>query len=343
MSVSPLRLTLLIPGLLARLPGVGLPGCPEPRRQALGKLLNRAQRRPEPADTDALRYRLFGYALSESHDLPDAWLSYQADTGVVAPGALLRADPVHLRADQSCLVLFDAEHLHIEADETEALAAAFNRHYAGDGLRLEFPIPARGYLHLPQQPDLRTTPLARALGHDIDACLPAGHAARHWHRFLNEVQMLFHDHPVNRAREARGRPLINSLWLWGGGRPLAAVANGWQQIWCADPAMKGLARLNGIRCSNPPENACVWLHEVVGDRHLLCLDNLRPAVAYGDTESWLAQVEQFEDAWFAVLLQALRQGSLRELTLYPDDGHGYRVMRWDLWKFWRRSTSTTNH
>lgn len=344
MSVGPLRLTLLAPGLLGSgsVSGMGVPGAPEPPRPALLKLLNRAQRKLDAVHTDALRYRLLGYARSEIHDLPDAWLSYQADTGAVAPGALLRADPVHLRADRSRLVLFDAEHLQIETDEALALAEAFNRHYAADGLRLEFPVPTRGYLHLPRQPDIRTTPLLHAIGRDIDSCLPAGHEARDWHRFMNEVQMLFHDHPVNRAREARNRPLINSLWLWGGGSPIAAVASDWQQIWCADAALRGLAGLNGIRCAEPPADARAWLREVVGDRHLLCLDELRHALAYGDVESWLARIERLDPDWFTPLLEALRRGELRELTLYPDDGHVYRVTRWDLWKFWRNGKGTAH-
>lgn len=311
-------------------------GYPEPRWPALAKLLSRAQCVPEHANTDALRYRLLGYALSESNDTPDAWLSYQADTGSVAPGVVLRADPVHLRADQSQLLLFDAEHLQITTEEAQALALAFNQLYAVDGLRLELPTPARGYLHLPQQPDLRTTPLLRAIGRDVDTCLPAGRDARHWHRFLNEVQMLFHDHPVNRAREARGRPLINSLWLWGGGNALAAASSDWQQIWCADVAMKGLAWLNGIRCSEPPADARIWLHEAVGDRHLLCLDQLRRPVAYGDVEAWFAEAEKLDRDWFAPLLNALREGHVRELVLYPDVGRRYRITRWHLWRFWRK-------
>ncbi|MBI5462436.1 MAG: hypothetical protein HY941_09660 [Gammaproteobacteria bacterium] len=303
---------------------------------ALTKLLTRAQRTVEHADSEALRYRLLGYALSESHDHPDAWLSYQVDTGTVAAGAVLRADPVHLRADQQRLVLFDAEHLHITSDEAQALAAAFNHLYAADGLRLEALTPTRWYLHLPKQPELCTTPLVRVVGRDIDAHLPTGHEARDWRRFLNEVQMLFHDHPVNREREARGQPLINSLWLWGGGRPLAAVAQDWQGIWATETRLLGLARLNGIRYADPPVDATAWLHEGVGGRHLLSLDVLRHAIAYGDVETWLTHVEQLEQAWFAPLLAALRSGHLRELRLYPVNGYVYRVTRRDLWCFWRR-------
>jgi hypothetical protein len=335
MSLGPLTLSLLIPGLLGPLPGMDARTFIARHCPALVTLLSRAQRTPEPADTEALRYRLLGYALSESHDHPDAWLSYQFDTGMVAPGALLRADPVHLRANQNGLILFDAENLRVTADEAQALAEAFNRHYAADGLRLELPTPTRGYLHLPQQPDLRTTPLTRALGRDVDACLPAGPEARHWQRFLNEVQMLFHAHPVNQAREAQRRPMINSLWLWGGGRPLAATASDWQQIGSGDAALRGLAWLNGIRASEAPVDAPGWLREAVGGRHLLQFDKLRHAAAYGDVEAWVELAEQFERDWFAPLARALRQGRLRELYLYPDDGHVYRVTRWDKWRFWR--------
>lgn len=343
MKAGSLHLTLLVPGLRGTDAGIrdgmGMSVLPAAHGPALMQLLARGRRMRVPADSDALRYRLLGYALSESHDHPDAWLSYQFDTGAVAPGALLRADPVHLRADRSRLLLFDAAHLHITPHEAQALAELFNRHYAAEGLRLELPVPARGYLHLPQQPELRTTPLMQAIGRDVDACLPAGRDAREWHRFLNEVQMLLHDHPVNRAREARGQPSINSLWLWGGGQPLTAVASDWQRVWSDDPALRGLTWLNGIRGSEAPADAQAWLGEVVDGRHLLTLDALRPAVAYGDLEAWSAEAERLESSWCAPLVRALRQGRLRELRLYPGDGHVYRVTRWDLWCFWRRFRS----
>src|SRR5690606_4093503 len=42
---------------------------------------------------------------------------------------------------------------------------------------------------------------------------------RPWRRLVNELQMLWFDHPVNQAREARGLRPVNSVWLYGGGRP----------------------------------------------------------------------------------------------------------------------------
>jgi len=37
---------------------------------------------------------------------------------------------------------------------------------------------------------------------------------RNWHALMNEIQMLWHDHPVNRAREADGLPVVNAAWPW---------------------------------------------------------------------------------------------------------------------------------
>ena len=42
---------------------------------------------------------------------------------------------------------------------------------------------------------------------------------RPWRRILNEIQMAWHDHPVNDARAERGLAPVNGLWLYGGARP----------------------------------------------------------------------------------------------------------------------------
>lgn len=41
---------------------------------------------------------------------------------------------------------------------------------------------------------------------------------RPWRRLVNELQMLWFDHPVNHARYQQGLMPVNSLWLFGGAR-----------------------------------------------------------------------------------------------------------------------------
>ncbi len=50
---------------------------------------------------------------------------------------------------------------------------------------------------------------------------PQAESMKAWRKILNEVQMLWHTHPVNDQRAANGLEPINSLWLYGG-------ASGWK-------------------------------------------------------------------------------------------------------------------
>lgn len=49
---------------------------------------------------------------------------------------------------------------------------------------------------------------------------PQDDSLRDWRRLLNEIQMVWHEHPINLARAERGEAPVNSLWLFGG-------ASGW--------------------------------------------------------------------------------------------------------------------
>ncbi|HXH04027.1 MAG TPA: hypothetical protein VNN09_12005, partial [Candidatus Competibacteraceae bacterium] len=226
-------LYLLIPGLLGPWPEADRPGFPCPRLPALERLLARGEGKDTASrGLEASLARLFGL---EGGELPVAAITRLAEGGEPdREGWWLRADPVHLKADLHQIVLFDARHLQLRPDEAAALAAAFNRTFAGDGLILETPHPERWYLRLAADPGITTVTLAEAVGRDINPLLPAGPEARRWRALLTEIQMLFHLDPVNQAREAAGQPEVNSLWLWGGGRLPARLAAPVAALYAAD-------------------------------------------------------------------------------------------------------------
>ena len=62
---------------------------------------------------------------------------------------------------------------------------------------------------------------------------PQEDSLREWRRLLNEIQMVWHDHPVNLARAERGDVPINSLWLYGG-------AHGWSSTQPLSATYEGL-------------------------------------------------------------------------------------------------------
>jgi hypothetical protein len=62
------------------------------------------------------------------------------------------------------------------------------------------------------------TPMA-LMGQDLGDWWPMGDHWRAWRKRVNEIQMAWHDHPVNLARERQGLPAVNSIWLFGGAAP----------------------------------------------------------------------------------------------------------------------------
>jgi len=332
-------LSLLVPGLLGPWPsGRGLAEFPRPAAPALEWLLARAETRPIPQSADAVLFQLFGLPIPAEADLPVAAVTRVADGGEVDDGWWLRADPVHLRPDQRGIFLVDARVLAIEPAEVRALVEAFNQTFATDGLQLEPLRLDRWYLRLPADPGLRAHPLLDAIGRDINPLLPYGPAGRGWHTLLTEIQMLFHHHPVNRAREERTQPLINSVWFWGGGvRPTGARAPA-AGLYANDPLTRGLARLANAAVAPVPEHAGDWLDSAAGESgSLVVLETMRYDTADDDLAAWADHAAELEETWFTFCRRWLQTGKLAALHLYPGNGWVYTLTGAARWQFWRRS------
>ncbi|MGB5340068.1 MAG: hypothetical protein WBO06_13355 [Gammaproteobacteria bacterium] len=326
------HVALVIPGLCA-LDRKDLPeGFPGKRPQALDRLLSRSRVRPAAADSFAAT---LGGFFGIDAALPVAPLTWLADTGEKASGYLLRADPVYLRADRSCLRLFDSDTLSIDQDEADALVAAINAHFSDRGWQLHAPHPQRWYLALSAIPSITTCPPSELSGQDINQGLPAGADAGEWHAVLNEVQMLLHSHAVNSAREQRGAPLVNSLWFWGGGVSPAALQTPVRRVVTDDPLAMGLAGMANVERRDVPANAGELLAPAVDGLTLVAHDTLQLLAAHGEIERWRATLMQLETDWFAPLLEALRNGRLSGLELFPVNGRRYATNRSRQRHFWK--------
>jgi hypothetical protein len=278
-------------------------------------------------------------------DPPYAAYALRGDGGEPGDAAWLRCDPCHLRLGTDQLVLVDAASFGLDAAEAAALTATLGAHFAADGLAFYAPAPGRWYLRLPQAPAMTTTPLAAVRAQSIDPLLPRGADARAWHARLNEVQMLLHDHPVNAAREARGEPAVNSVWLWGGGRADGPpLRRPFARVRADDPLALGLARASGAAAAALPADGAAWLDQTSADGietgiEAIVLDQLRAPAAYGEADAWRTQLATIERRWIAPLLAALRSGRLGMLTLHAVGRGGAlqaETTRQDLRYFWRR-------
>lgn len=278
-------------------------------------------------------------------DYPVAPLSAMADGIDAKNGYWLRADPIHLAVERDQLILTECSTFALSHAESENLIATLNQHFSADGLHFCAVHPLRWYLRLEQTPDVATQALYQVAGFNIHAHLPRGPEELRWRALINEVQMLLFEHPVNVARENRGEPPINSVWLWGGGTLPTVSGCKFDAVWSNDALAHGLAMASNTTHHALTDSAGEWLAQAGPGNHLLVLESLRPAALYGTPHAWRERLEQLERQWFAPLERVLRKGAI-ELTLHaptPDGTLDFNVTRCSLWKLWRRQQALIHY
>ncbi|MDZ7750930.1 MAG: hypothetical protein U5S82_04560 [Gammaproteobacteria bacterium] len=326
------RITLFLPGLFtlplreapaALLAGLGLP--------VLARLLGRGAAAPAPArGIETALFHLFGHPTREP---PSAAAATAVMDGVAADGHwVLRADPVHLHTDISKAILFGPDTFRLDAAEATALVRDIVPLAAARDWRLEMPAPARWYLVADEPLTIEAGSPKRLAGADVRRHLPGGPEGAQWRGVLNEIQMTLHDHPVNRAREARGEPVVNSLWIWGGGVPVAPGAHRWTGVWGGDDLLRALA---GEAWRGPAPAAAPPPRDMAPGVHLFMVEDAWQAVCYGDVEAWREALGTVERNWLAPLEEALRGGAIAELVLHTEN-RSLALDRRAARRWWRR-------
>ncbi len=125
------------------------------------------------------------------------------------------ATPLHAALGLTDLTPVDPSKLSVSADESRALCEASDAHMREDGVRLNFVDAARWLVTCNRVVDVLTERPDWIIGELLRPNLPRGRDARLVERWMNEMQMLLHGHPVNSVREERRLPPVNLVWLWG--------------------------------------------------------------------------------------------------------------------------------
>lgn len=335
-----MHLTLFIPDLL---PPPGAERAVADSAALLRRQCGRASLQHFPA-IDAETWLCQAFEVERQHDWPVAALTALVDGLAAESGAWLRADPVHLQMQRDRTLVVAAPALDLGADEATQLVAALNAHFAGDGITLAAPHPARWYL---QHEDA-----ARVTAHNLSAVagrpLPRWQPGGRWHRWITESQMLLHEHPVNVAREARGAAAINSLLPWGGGTRPAVPGRTFSRVWSGDPLAIALAVLSGAEHAPPPTGAAGWLAAAqaatrrdADTQQLIMLEQLHFAARYEGPDAWREGVARLERDWLAPLWQALGSAvtALDLVATNPEQCLRICLRPADKFKFWRRTPS----
>ena len=202
-----------------------LPGSLPPDRATLAALCDGLTALPEIAS------RLHGSTVTEYlGSWSDGEREASGETGDLRDGVALAqevlqagdeavsvavATPLHAALGLTDLTPLDPSTLSISADESRALCEAADAHMRDDGMRLHFVDGARWLVTCDRPIEVLTERPDWIIGELLRPNLPRGRDARLVERWMNELQMCLHAHPVNIAREERRLPPVNLVWLWG--------------------------------------------------------------------------------------------------------------------------------
>lgn len=136
-------------------------------------------------------------------------------------GPVWLAELVHFSVSNAKVMLLDPAIMELHPKESFELLSSIRSLHDSEKFMLEEVSAQRWRVHLPQGiVPLTMSPCAIA-GRPLEGFWRSNSTKgfRHWRKFLNTVQMVWHNHRVNKARVQRGLPTINGLWLYGGASP----------------------------------------------------------------------------------------------------------------------------
>jgi hypothetical protein len=251
--------------------------------------------------------------------------------------------PVHLHIARDHLVLTDLRQLHLSEADSRALFNIALPLCEELGKTLQYGDAQTWFMRADEWTLNTSTPDA-ACGHNIDIWMPKGQHERDWRRLQNEIQMNWHDHAINEQREASGLKAINSLWLWGGtssaSNPAASTATEIEETFIFTGARKPFDSAIARQISVSSAMDVIAARPQHG---LLVLDQLTEAALAGDWAEWLMRFQALESAWFAPLLDALKNSQLDRFNLTISHNTAcstYTVDKSSLRKFWCKAALT---
>ena len=303
---------------------------------SLAALLSRTSSdRSTAADSDAraLPHELWlgrALGLSDGRKLSFAAAAMRGFGLEPADGAWMIVNPAHIEISRTFLMMGDARRLGLVESHSRALFDSAKPYFEDSGLPLLYGDAHTWFMRADAWTDLDTASPDAAGGMNLTDWLPLGARALDYRKLQNEVQMLWHQHPANVEREARGWPAVNSFWPWG-----AATAGDMPstQFGC---------------CGSPP-----WL-SAIGQQHgtfgslldagkpaLFCDGRLAEAALATDWAGWLQHMRQLDQDTFAPLLGAVAAGRVGKARLVLSHRNAlaeFTTTAMAQRKFWRRPT-----
>lgn len=243
------------------------------------------------------------------------------------------AQPVHFATGLDHLRLAPLADAVPSAEEAETLASSIRGHFAGDAFELLDFVDGAWVVRCEDAIDASTRDPADLVGRNVHDYMPGGQHGARVRSWMNEIQMLLHEHAVNERRMRRHTLPINALWLWGFGRfetppPPQAPALGRWLLRSDDLWLRAFWRMHGAQERTLSDPA-------VSEQNALVAMTQPPT---SDAAEALVEVDS---SLLSRLQQAMQGGRLRGLDLLIGDV-AYTLDRPSRWRIWRRPAAAAD-
>jgi len=226
--------------------------------------------------------------------------------------------------------------LALTQDEANKLVAQINKHFIDEPWQLYTFAPHRWYLRLEKSADLKTTPIKKVLGEDINPFSPTGDAANYWFKIVNELQMLIHGSQVNFERESRNMLTANSIWLWGGGRlPENNLDSYYDRMITNNFVFSGIGYHCGFNVSSLDDSL---FENIKTNNNFVVLDMLSEQVQRRDLYTFVQTLNKLENEFLVHCNELLVMNDIDKIKLITDAGV-FIVTKKQLGRWWKRTKS----
>jgi hypothetical protein len=238
--------------------------------------------------------------------------------------------PAHIEIARTHLLMGDARRLGLVESHARALYDSARPYFDEDGHTLLYGDALTWFMRAGDWATLDTASPDATGGMNLTDSMPQGACALAYRKLQNEVQMLWHGHPANAEREARGLPAINGFWPWGAaaGAPTPAAA----MTFASANAPPWMAALGPV-VHGPFAH---WLAAPARPPGFVDAALIGPALG-GDWADWLVHMARIDSELLAPALAAVKGGlKLRLVLSHRSALVEARVSALSQRSFWRR-------
>ena len=246
----------------------------------------------------------------------------------------LRADPVNLQPDGDTALIAGHEELALTQEEANKLVVQINEHFIDEPWTLYSFAPHRWYLRLDKHADLKSTPLPKVLGEDVNQFSPTGDDADYWFKTINELQMLIHGSSVNFERESKNMWTANSVWLWGGGSlPDVHLNAYYDKVITNNIIYSGIGYHCGFDVLGLDDS---FFGNIKEHNNFIVLDMLSEQLQRRDLYTFTQTLNRLEADFFISCNELLLSGNVGKIKLITDAGI-FTVTKKQLGRWWKRT------